>query len=490
MVDDQLVAANKIVGRVDPLRLLEGVLASKEPEFLAVYGRRRVGKTYLIRSYFEERSTFFELTGRVKGTLRMHLALFAESLSDAFLGGVPSAPPRSWHDAFQSLRTAVEQRARGDRKIVLFFDELPWLATRRGGLLEELELFWNRHASRMRHVVLIVCGSAASWMLQKVVHARGGLHRRLTRTLRLLPFSLPETTAYLEWRGLRFTLDEVVELYMTLGGVPHYLRLLEQGESIAQNIDRLCFGRSSPLRGELDEVFASLFDHADSHRRMVEVLARQRGGMAMNDALDAAHMASGGGATRLITALDEAGFISSHAPFGRSSRNRLLRVTDPFSLFAVRWMRSGRTRRWSQLRGSPSWHAWAGLAFEMVCLEHIPAIQHALGISGVQVEASPWHHRGADGGAGAQIDLLLDRADNVISVCEMKFTEGPFAVDKRYAEDLRRKLAVFREETGTRKALRLVLVSARGLRRSRWSDSLVDAIVTLEDLFATPRGLR
>jgi hypothetical protein len=489
MARDRLSATNNIVGRVEPLELLAGVLASREPELVAVYGRRRVGKTYLIRSFFEPRSTFFELTGRSNGTLRGHLTLFAEALSEAFLGGAPSAPPRSWHEAFQSLAAAVERRANGERKIVLFFDELPWLATRRSGLLEELELFWNRYASRMRHVVVIVCGSAASWMLQKVVHARGGLHRRLTRSLRLLPFSLPEAAAYLQWRGLRLTLDEVVELYMTFGGVPHYLRLLEQRESMAQNIDRLCFRRSSPLRDELEEVFASLFDSADAHRRLVEVLARQRG-MAMNDALAAAGIASGGGAARVVTALDEAGFISSSVPFGKSSRDRMLRVTDPFSLFATRFMRANRMRSWAELRGTPSWQAWAGLAFEMVCLEHVPAIQHALGVSGVRVEASPWHHRGSGDDSGAQIDLLLDRADGVISVCEMKFTEGPFAVDKRCAGDLRRKLAVFREQTGTRKALRLVLVSARGLRRNQWSDALVDAVVTLEDLFATPRGLR
>lgn len=475
-----LNSTNQICGRVDEVRKLEELLSSRKPEFLAVYGRRRVGKTFLIRRFFGPRTTFFELTGRAEGTRSAHLQLFHDALAETFGVDRGRTLPSSWGQAFRQLVEALNKHRRSRKRIVLFFDELPWLATRRSDCLQELEYFWNRHASEDPRVILVVCGSAAAWMIQKIVRARGGLHNRLTSTIRLMPFSLVEARAYVHQRGLKSTNDEIVELYMALGGVPYYLNLVRGSESVAQNIDRLCFEPSGPLRYEFEDVFRSLFDDGDQHRRTVETLARHPGGLAHKDLVAKARVPAGGTASRVVAALEEAGFITIDVPFGRHSRDRRVRLTDEFSLFALRWMKGARRRSWVQLRGSPGWRTWAGLAFESLCLQHAYAIEHALGISGVSTEASPWT---AQGDGGAQIDLLFDRADNVISICELKFTEAPFVITKPYASSLQNKLDVFRMTTRTRKALRLVLVTARGLKRNKWSDQLVDSVVTLEDLF-------
>jgi hypothetical protein len=476
-------ATNRLVGRRRERAELSDLLDSPKAELLALYGRRRVGKTYLVREFFSGRATFFEVSGRVDGSRETHLRLFAESLSEAFSPGVEREPPTTWHQAFRTLWAEVERRRRSKRKIVLFFDELPWLATRRSDCIAELEHFWNRYASTTDNVILIVCGSAASWMIEKIVRARGGLHNRLTKVMRLLPFTLPEAREFLGLHAPSLGRDEVVELYMALGGIPHYLQLVQRRQSVAQTIDRLCFDGAGPLHTELDDVFASLFSESEAHRRIVEVLARRRTGASIDEALEGARIPSGGGATRILTALEEAGFITSDVPYGRRSRDRILRVTDELSLFALRWLESGRRRSWAQLRGTPAWRAWAGLAFEAMCLKHIDLIKNALGIRAVASEVSPWSHRAARGDeAGCQIDLLIDRADHVISICELKYTEEPFTITKAYAQQLREKLSIFRRQTKTKKALRLVMVSARGIAENRWSRELVDEVVTLDDL--------
>ena len=482
MVSETVSASDTIVGRRRERAELADILASRRPELLALYGRRRVGKTYLIREFFRHRGLFFEVAGLADGAKAQQLRLFAESLSEAFSPGVARASPASWHDAFQELQAEVARVPRSGKKIVLFFDELPWLATPRSGFLAEFEHFWNRYASQNKRLIVIVCGSAASWMIDKFVHARGGLHNRLTRLMRLLPFTLPEARAYLQTHAPGLSRDEVVELYMALGGIPYYLRLVEGRRSAAQNIDRMCFDRAGPLRTEFDDVFASLFRNGDEHRRLIEALGKRRAGVPLKDALVEADIPSGGGARRIVTALEEAGFITSAVPFGRTARDRLVRVSDPFSLFVLRWLRPGPRKDWAQVRGTPRWRTWAGLAFETLILEHVDLLKEALGIRGVATEASPWAYRG--GGPkdpGCQIDLLLDRADNLISICEMKYTEQPFTVTRRYADELRGKLAIFRGRTKTRKALRLVLISAHGVVANEAARS-VDEIITLDDV--------
>ncbi|MBX3188762.1 MAG: hypothetical protein KF819_17220 [Labilithrix sp.] len=472
-----------VSGRALEREILGRLVASERSEFLALYGRRRIGKTFLVRRFFADAPVvMFEMVGRFEGTVSDHMQIFAESLSAAFYDGAPLAPPRSWHEAFRALQDAVERatragsRSKKKRKVVLFFDELPWMATHRSGVLRELEHFWNAWCSKRRDILLVVCGSAASWMLEKLVHARGGLHNRLTQTIRLLPFTLAETKAFLDERRIHFAPRDLLELAMIFGGVPHYLDHVGRGQSVAQVVGRVCLAKDGALRGEMDRLFASLFDDAASYVDVVRALAKRRRGLTRNELLAAVDLPSGGGATTILENLAEAGFITSSIPFGRTSRDRFFRLTDEFSLFHSKWLAERPPASWQHARKTPRWEAWAGLAFESLCLAHVDAITRALGISGVETRASAWLH------ADAQIDLLIDRADNVISVCEMKFTDEPFVITKRYADELRNKLAVFRAQTGTKKTLHRVFVTSYGVVDNAYAKELVDRTVTMEAL--------
>lgn len=467
-----------ISGRNSEQAVLRRALESDKSEFVALYGRRRVGKTFLVRRFFQSAPVvYFEVVGRYAGGLRDHLRIFAESVSETFHGGAPLEPPASWHDAFLLLRRAIEGQRRRRRRIVVFLDELPWLDTRRSGCLRELEHFWNAWCQRRDDIVLVVCGSAASWMLRKIVQARGGLHDRLTRTIRLLPFTLGETRTYLRDRGLRWTDRQVVELYLSVGGVPHYLDHVERGHSVPQLIDRLYLHKDGALASEFQRLFASLFREDAKYVAVIRALGRRRGGLSRNDLIAATGLPSGGGTSTILTNLVEGGFITMTIPFGRTSRDRLYRLTDELSLFHLGWLDRRRPTSWLHVRGTPRWQAWSGLAFEGLCVKHADAIERALGIAGVATEVSTWSH------PEAQVDLVIDRADDVVSLCEVKFTEAPFAITRKYAADLRNKIAVFRHHTGTRKGIQLVFVTSHGLKDNAYCSELVDRVVTMDELF-------
>lgn len=479
-------------GRGRERAIFARLLASPKAELVVIYGRRRVGKTFLVRQTFSRGpGRYFEMVGRFDATLQEHLRIFAASLA-AFEGGPPPAPPRSWHEAFKMLRAAIAakpaQKPKRGRKTVLFFDELPWIDTHRSGALRELEHFWNAWAVTRDDLVLIVCGSAGSWMLQKIVHAKGGLstvgghdarHDRLTETVRLAPFSLAEIDRFLAERKVGYGHRDVLELAMIFGGVPHYVDHVARGESVAQLVDRVILAKDAPLANELDRIFPSLFGDDPKYLAVVRALAKRRSGLSRNALLDAVALPSGGGVSVILENLEQAGFVTRVIPFGRTSRDRLFRISDAFTLFHLAWLDHERPKSWQHVRRSQRWEAWSGRAFEALCLDNVDAIARALGISGVETHASAWQ------APGAQIDLLVDRADNVISVCEMKLTDGPFTITKRYAEDLRRKLSVFRERTGTKKAVQLVMVTSHGLIRNAHAEALVDRTVTMDALFAS-----
>lgn len=479
MVVAMVTASNSwpLSGRYEEKETLKRLLESPRAEFLALYGRRRVGKTFLIRRFFEgQKVDFFEMTGRYQGNRSGHLRIFAEALAEAFHDGAPLATPGGWDEAFRLLRSAIEKRKRR-HKVVLFFDELPWIAGHRSGCLPALEHFWNAWSSQRNDILLIVCGSAASWMLRNLVGARGGLHNRLTATIRLLPFTLAEVQTYARDRRLGLTQRDLVELYLSLGGVPHYLDHLQRGRSVTQHIDALCLHKDGALRSEFTQLYASLFRDDKNYLRVVRALAGRRGGLPRGDLLQAAGMRTGGGATTVLDNLKEGGFIGESIPPGRTSRDRIYRLTDEFSRFHLQWLAHRPPQSWQHVRGTPRWQVWAGLAFESLCQKHVPALQRQLGISGVAAEVASWAH------PEAQVDLLIDRADGIISVCEMKFTEGPFTITKVYADRLRRKLQVFRDVTGTRKALQLVFVTSYGVTENRYARELVDQTVLMDALF-------
>ena len=467
-----------LCGRVAEQGVLRQAVASGKSEFVALYGRRRVGKTFLVRRFFADQPVvYLEVVGRFEGSVGDHMKIFASALGETFHRGATLAAPAGWQEAFAALRSAIESHRRGrKRKFVVFLDELPWLASHRSGCLSALEHFWNAWCSRRDDIVLVVCGSAASWMRRRIVNAKGGLHNRLTRTIPLQPFTLAETQDFFDSSGQELSLQSLVELFMVFGGVPHYLEQVPRGRSVAQVVDELCLGRHAPLADEFDRLFASLFDDDAKYVAVVRALAKKRRGLTRTQLLEAMGAPSGGGPTTILENLEQGGFIEATVPFGRTSRDRIYRLIDEFSLFHLNWLTGRRPSSWQNVRKGQRWQAWAGLAFESLCLRHADAIKRALGIAGVETTTSAWLHE------EAQVDMLIDRADDVVSLCEMKFTDAPFRITKKYAEDMRRKVAVFRAATGTRKNIHVVFVTSYGLVDNAYARDLVDAQVTMDAL--------
>ncbi len=456
-----------IVGRVAEQARLRRALSSSEPELVVVYGRRRVGKTFLIRQFFGAQIGF-ELTGTYDAPLAEQLANFGRALRGAQGGPSDLSAPSSWAEAFEQLKRFLEKPRSSRDKRVVFIDELPWLASRRSGFLRAFEHFWNAWASTRRDLLVVVCGSAASWMTRTLLHARGGLHNRVTEAVRLEPFRLAEARAYLESRRIKLSQHQVFELYLALGGVPHYLRQVEPGRSAAENINRLCFSAHAPLRDEFKVLYASLFEHAERHEAVVRVLAKQRGGITRAELLEKSGLRSGGGASSTLEELEASGFIARVSPYGRQVKDSLFRLADEYSLFYLRWIeRSTSTgpNVWLTKRSSPAFRAWSGYAFESVCIKHVTELKRAIGIEAVETTESSWRYTGGDV-PGAQIDLVIDRKDGCINLCEMKFAEGEYTIDKSHGRELANKVAAFGRATGTRKALFLTMVTVAGVREN------------------------
>ncbi|HEX2688300.1 MAG TPA: ATP-binding protein [Kofleriaceae bacterium] len=473
-----------LAGRARERAIFTQVMTSTEAELVAVYGRRRVGKTYLIRELLDD-AICFEMTGTYGASVRDQLANFAAAL--AVTRGVVREPPSSWRAAFEQLMAAL--KGRSTRKRVVFFDELPWLSSRRSGFLPAFEHFWNSWAVKQPDLVVVVCGSAAAWMIQQLLGARGGLHNRVTRRIRLSPFTLSETEQYFASRSMNLGRYQILELYAALGGVPYYLKQVERGDSAGVAIDRTCFAHDGALRDEFAKLYASLFEHSERHVRVVRALGAKPRGVARNELIAAAGLTSGGGASRVLDELEESGFLLRTPALGRPVKDAVIRLIDEYSLFYLRWIerhRGSADHVWINKRGSPAWRAWSGYAFEGICIKHIAPLKRALGIEAVETTESAWHHRPTDrDDRGAQVDLVIDRRDASTNLCEMKFSDGPFTIDRHYAAELRNKRDTFRRVTGSRKTLLVTMITTHGLRNNQYARELVDKSLTMDALFAS-----
>ena len=468
-----------MIGRTNEINELTRLYESDESEFVAVYGRRRVGKTYLIRETFADRFAFHH-TGLPNATKRQQLVHFKESLAAV---GFCGTTPRNWISAFQALRDVLAKCTL--RRKVVFIDELPWMDSAKSDFLMALETFWNEWASARKDIVLIVCGSAAAWMVKNLFRNRGGLHNRVTARICLQPFTLGECEAFAAERGLGMSRSDIAECYMAFGGIPYYWRYLARGLSLAQNIDRICFAVDAPLKREFEELYASLFKDASYYKKVVAALAKKKIGMTRLELLGALDIVATGKLTEVLETLEVSGFIRSYRSFGAKKKNTIYQLIDPFSLFHFRFLEnpSSDEHFWASTVASSAQAAWKGLAFERLCLLHLTQIRQALGVGSIHVEVYGWSFRGDETYPdGVQIDLVIDRADNVINICEMKYSANTYAIDKAYDRMLARKMATFAGVTGTRKAVHLTFVSANGLLKNQYS-SRVQSEVSLPDLF-------
>ena len=469
------------VAREDERRQLLDAYESDRSQFVAIYGRRRVGKTFLVRETFDYAFTF-QHAGLAKGTLSNQLFGFCASLKDAGLVGFE--PPSNWLEAFELLKDLI--RSSSDKRKLIFIDELSWMDTPRCDLMVALESFWNGWASARRDIVLIVCASATSWMLDKVIHNKGGLYNRLTVQISLKPFSLHECDELARSLGIALNHHQLIECYMALGGVPYYWTHLRKGLSLPQNIDAMFFAHEAPLREEFDYLFSSLFRYPADYLAIVEALATRKAGMTREEIIATTGLADSGSLTKRLANLESCGFIRKYLPFGRSAKGALYQLTDHFTLFALRFLRGRVTDEsyWSNTTNTPARNAWCGIAFERVCLAHVPQIKAALGVSGVASNVSSWTCR-ADpdkGIFGSQIDLLIDRRDQVINLCEMKYSIGEYAITKRVDEGIRHKVGDLQLVTKTKSSIHVTLVTPYGLKENSYSGS-IQAVITGDDLF-------
>lgn len=479
----------QIFARQKELKILDGVYRSNQSEFLAIYGRRRIGKTFLVRQFFKKKGLYFEVTGIKDGTLKQQLQSFRIEFSRVF--GVESTTKVSdWFEAFNQLRTMLEKIPSKER-IVLFFDELPWLATPRSGFLQALDHFWNRYMSDDPRVILVVCGSAASWMIKKVIRNKGGLHGRLTAQIRLLPFDLTETEKFLVSRGVELNRKQLIDIYMAIGGVAKYLTLVEKGQSSLQVVSQVCF--DGPLFGEFDELYSSLFENHSRHINVVKALSEKIAGLTKTQICEATGISSGGGVNIILDELEASGFIAPISAFCKKKKDTRFRLVDEYSLFYLRWIAQAKSldlrgvdeNFWLKMGNTPAGRAWAGYAFEGLCMKHMRKIKQALGIGGVTTYESEWVYRPVKNSTerGVQIDLLIDRADNCINLCEIKYSSDEFVIDKDYAAELRAKKNIFIEKTNSKKSIFLTLITTFGVKNNAAEIGVVDVEITMNDLF-------
>ena len=472
---------NTIVGRKKEIEKLSKLLQSTKSAFLAVYGRRRVGKTFLIREYFNYTFTF-QISGLANANTQQQLFNFDTSLNKQsnliFKNGA-----KNWLIAFQRLIEHLEMQKTGD-KIVLFFDELPWFDTPSSDFMLGLEHFWNSWATNRKDVFLIVCGSAASWMVNVLINNNGGLHNRITQKIKLEPFNLKETEEMLAFKNCEFERYQITQLYMTLGGIPYYLDAIQPHLSVPQNIQELLFDKSGLLKNEFFNLYRSLFRKYEIYEKIVEVLSSKNEGLQRKDIIKQAGINSGGTLTKVLTNLEESGFICSYTSFDNKQKNTIYRLSDYYTAFYFRFIKNGKYQgknSWINLIDNPSQRAWQGFAFEQICLDHIWQIKKALGISGVQSNNVAW--RGSTEKKSAQIDILIDRRDQVINLGECKFSLDTFTISKEYAEKLRSKITVFRTVTKTKKSIFLTMITTYGVEKNKYANLLVRNQVIMDDLF-------
>lgn len=469
------------IGRKKELQLLHEIQNDDSSHFLAIYGRRRVGKTFLIREAFDYRFAF-QHAGLSDSGMKGQIFAFVSSLKDA--GYEVKKQPKNWLEAFEYLKDLI--RKSSEKKKIIFIDELSWMDTPKCDLMVALENFWNGFASARKDIVLIVCASATSWMLSKVVHNKGGLYNRLTEQIHLRTFCLGECEEYVKNSGLAFNRNQILQYYMIFGGVPYYWGFLKKGLSLSQNIDRILFEKDAPLRDEFKYLYASVFKKPENYVKIIEALGTKKVGMTREGIINAAKISNSGDLTTKLEELESCGFIRKYYAFGMKKKNAIYQLMDCFTLFYFKFLKSQPTDEhfWTNQINTPLVNTWMGLAFERVCMEHIEQIKVKLGISGVLTEVNSWYCKAdLDNGVfGSQIDMLIVRKDQVINLCEMKYSQSEYTITEKVDRNIRNKINDLITVSGTKYAIYPTIITTYGLVENSYSQE-VQSVVTIDDLF-------
>ncbi|MDD6364826.1 MAG: ATP-binding protein [Bacteroidales bacterium] len=471
-----------MIGRVKEQKTLLDAYKSEYSEFVAVYGRRRIGKTFLVRETFKYSFTF-QHAGGAKESLKGQLGLFRTSLQEYGHNNCPEL--KTWHEAFNQLKVLIQTSK--TKKKTIFLDEAAWMDTPKSNFLSALEFFWNSWASNRKDVLLIICASATSWIVNKVFKNRGGLHNRVTVRIALAPFTLRECEQFSREKGLKLSRYQILSLYMVMGGVALYWTMLDKHLSAVQNIDELFFNRQAKLKGEFNDLYDSLFKHPDAYKDIIVTLGKHLSGLTRKELLKYTGQADNGVFSDRLTELEECGFIMKMRAFPKDKKEAVYKLCDNFTIFYFKYIKSnsGIDDFWARNFKSPSISSWSGFAFERVCLQHISQIKKAMGIAAVATTEHIWRfvpEKGEKDVKGAQIDLLIDRSDNVISICEMKWASEEYVIQKRDVADIRNKVSALERETGVRKAVHITMVTTYGVKHNMYYDEMQSEVV-LDQLF-------
>ncbi|MDR1633298.1 MAG: AAA family ATPase [Dysgonamonadaceae bacterium] len=468
-----------IIGRKWEQDLLNQYLESDKSEFVAVYGRRRIGKTFLIREFFDNKFAFY-FSGVENSDRQVQLENFNIAINRYSKTYFP--PVKNWSRAFEQLRDVLEQSKTKGRKVI-FIDELPWLDTPASGFIPAFEYFWNTWASARHDIFLIVCGSATSWIINKLIKNRGGLHNRVTHQIALKPFSLGECEEYAGIKKFELDKKNILDYYMIIGGVPYYWEQLDKSLGLASNIDNLFFRKDGVLRSEFDKIYNSLFKHSENHIRIINFIGKKRMGLTRDEIVLGTGLANGGSLTRLLEELEQCGFIRSYRNYGKMMKEKLYQLVDYFSLFHLNFIQNSKTideSYWTHMLNTPTINSWRGYAFEQVCLDHVPQIRRKLGISGVLTYTMSW--RGKSEGESAQVDLLIERKDRIINLCEIKYADSEYVITKTMDENLRHKRSTFIAGTKIRKTIHTTMLTTYGVKHNAYWNN-IQSEVTMADLF-------
>lgn len=472
--------AHKIIGRERAIAQLQSALKSDHAELVAVYGRRRIGKTYLVKEFFAGKFDFYA-TGIFAGKKQDELDAFCDMLKQS--DALPKTKIKTWLEAFTALRDYLKRLRK--KRVVVFLDELPWFDVPSGQFLKAFEWFWNSWGSTQDNLKMIVCGSATTWMTDKFINSKGGLYNRTTERIYLAPFNLAESEALLRYNGVEWNRSMILDAYMIFGGVPLYLSMLKGTLSLDANVDEMFFREGAPLRDEYSFLFRSLFKDSDYYMRIVDAISRKNIGISRAEIVAGAKVANNGALTKALKNLINCDFIRKYSGFGKKERDSLYQLTDLAILFYKRFVEkyNGKDERhWTNTIDNPARRAWTGIAFEQVCLLHVPQIKQALGITGVQTEVSSWRYVGDEYTAGTQIDMLIARRDKTVNLCEMKYSNYEYEITAKYDKELRARRETFRSVTRTRHAIHITMITPWGLKRNA-NSNIADQSLTLADLF-------
>lgn len=471
-----------MIGRKEQNELMEQALQLDKSSFIAITGRRRVGKTYIVREIYKDHFCF-SVTGIQNATLSVQIGNFLQKLQEYQGDWALQNRGKNWQDVFFAFKKYLKSLPK-DKKQVIFIDELPWIAGAKSGFISFLAHLWNDYLSQEKHFILVVCGSATSWITQKIINDKGGFHNRVTIPIHLKPFTLAETKLFFQSKNIDLTDNGIAEIYMALGGLPYYLEQINRGESPSKAIERLCFDSNGILKREYNNLYKALFDNWEKHELIVQHLAQSQKGLTRKEILAKTNISAGGNFNRTMNDLLLTDFITEYPPFGAKKREGVFKLTDEFSVFYHRFMKENEKKDasiWTILAQSQAYKIWKGYAFEALCLKHISEIKKALGIANVYTETAGFF-KSKSVESGFQIDLIIDRKDATINLCECKFYESSFQLTKEYADALKRRKAAFRAETKTKKIIFNTLITNEEIVSNAYSNETLDQIVQLSDL--------